>query len=70
MSKSAIAKFLKQLRIISGMSVDEVVGKLQKYGINISTKTLYGYESGVSMLNADVFVALCRIYKCNNQVGS
>ena len=66
MSKTIIANFLKQLRKTSGLSVDEVIEGLQKYGIMISTKTLYGYENGTSMLNADVFVALCRIYKCDN----
>lgn len=66
MSKTIIANFLKQLRKTSGLSVDEVIEELQKHGIAISTKTLYGYENGISMLNADVFVALCRIYKCDN----
>lgn len=66
MSKTIIANFLKQLRKTSGLSVDEVIEGLQKYDIVISTKTLYGYENGTSMLNADVFVALCRIYKCDN----
>lgn len=66
MPKTIIANFLKQLRKTSGLSVDEVIEGLQKYNISISAKTLYGYESGTSMLNADVFVALCRIYKCDN----
>lgn len=66
MSKTTIANFLKQLRKTSGLSVDEVIKRLQKYDIAISAKTLYGYENGISMLNADVFVALCRIYKCDN----
>ncbi|MCM1039814.1 MAG: XRE family transcriptional regulator [Ruminococcus sp.] len=66
MSKQLIANFLKQLRKTSGLSVDAVIEELQKYDTNISTKTLYGYENGTSMLNADVFVALCRIYKCDN----
>ncbi len=66
MPKTIIANFLKQLRKTSGLSVDEVIKGLQKYNITISAKTLYGYEGGTSMLNADVFVALCRIYKCDN----
>ena len=66
MTKQAIANFLKQLRKTSGLPVNEVTNKLQEYGIDISAKTLYGYESGTSMLNADAFVALCKIYKCDN----
>lgn len=66
MTEHNIAIFLKQLRKTSGFSALEVVAMLKDYGIDISSKTLYGYESGLSMLNADVFVALCRIYKCDN----
>ena len=66
MTRQTISSFLKQLRKTSGFSANEVVNKLQKYDIDISAKTLYGYESGLSMLNADAFVALCRIYKCDN----
>lgn len=65
-TRQTISSFLKQLRKTSGFSANEVVNKLQKYDIDISAKTLYGYESGLSMLNADAFVALCRIYKCDN----
>lgn len=66
MSDNTIASFLKQLRKTSGYSVAQVIDKLKPYNIDISSKTLYGYESGLSMLNADVFVALCKIYKCEN----
>lgn len=66
MEKTRISTFLKQLRKTSGLSANDVVKKLQDHGIDISPKTLYGYESGISMLNADVFVSLCRIYKCDN----
>lgn len=66
MTKQQIANFLKQLRKTSGLSANEVVEKLKDYNIDISAKTLYGYESGLSMLNADAFVSLCRIYKCEN----
>lgn len=68
MSEKIIANFLKQLRKTSGLSANEVVTLLKEYEIDISAKTLYGYESGLSMLNADAFVALCRIYKCDNSM--
>lgn len=66
MTRQTISSFLKQLRKTSGLSANEVVSELKAYDIDISAKTLYGYESGLSMLNADAFVALCRIYKCDN----
>lgn len=61
-----IAAILKQLRKSSHISVKQAVSRLQDYGIDIASKTLYGYESGLSMPNADVFVALCSIYQCEN----
>ena len=61
-----IASTLKELRAISKLSAKEVSERLTLYNINISTKTLYGYESGLSMPNADTFLALCKIYNCEN----
>lgn len=69
MTKQTISNFLKQLRKTSGLSASDVVNELQEYNIDISAKTLYGYESGLSMLNADAFVALCKIYKCDNPMN-
>lgn len=66
MTKTQIALFLKQLRKTSGLTANDVVNNLKSYDIDISSKTLYGYESGLSMPNADAFVSLCRIYKCDN----
>ncbi len=61
-----ISSVLKQLRTASGLVAKDVADMLKGYGIEISEKTLYGYESGVSMPNANTFVALCLIYKCEN----
>lgn len=61
-----ISSAMKQLRRTSGYTAKDVTRLLSEYGIEISEKTLYGYESGVSMPNADTFVALCMIYKCDN----
>lgn len=66
MPENNISNVLKQLRKTSGASATDVVTRLKNYSIEISAKTLYGYESGLSMPNADVFVALCRIYNCDN----
>ena len=68
MAEKNIAMLLKQLRKTSSYSVNEVIGKLKSYNIDISAKTLYGYEGGTSMPNADMFVALCRIYNCDNPI--
>ncbi len=57
-----IASMLKQLRYTSHVSVKQAASRLKQYDIDISPKTIYGYESGLSMPNADVFVALCQIY--------
>lgn len=61
-----IGNTLKKLREQNGLTRREVSEKLLEYGIDISDKTLYGYESGRSSANADMFLALCKIYKCNN----
>lgn len=61
-----IASTLKELRTASKLSAKEVSERLTIYNITISTKTLYGYESGLSMPNADTFLALCKIYNCEN----
>lgn len=65
-----ISSALKQLRKTSGYSAKDVTSTLSTYGIDISEKTLYGYESGISMPNADIFVVLCMIYKCDNPLDA
>lgn len=66
MTNQSISSLLKQLRKTSVLSASDVVNRLREYDIDISAKTLYGYESGLSMPNADAFIALCKIYKCDN----
>ncbi len=61
-----IGDTLKKLRENNGMTRKDAADKLHELGIDISDKTLYGYESGRNSANADMFLALCRIYKCNN----
>lgn len=62
MDKHDISVFLKSARIASSMTVNEVVDALQLRGIEISAKTLYGWESGHRQPDADMFVSLCSIY--------
>ena len=61
-----IGETLKKLRENNNMTRKEAADKLKALGIDISDKTLYGYESGRNSANADMFLALCRIYKCQN----
>mgnify|MGYP003299044497 CR=1 FL=1 len=61
---------LKQLRKTSSYTAKDVTQMLTAYNINISEKTLYGYENGISMPNADTFVALCMIYRCDNPLDA
>lgn len=61
-----IGDTLKKLREENGMTRKEAADKLKNLGIDISDKTLYGYESGRNSANADMFLSLCKIYKCNN----
>lgn len=61
-----IGETLKKLRERNGLTRKEAVEKLVSLGIEISDKTLYGYESGRNSANADMFLGLCKIYNCNN----
>lgn len=60
------AGILKSLRTRSNLSAEEVVEKLNRRGIEISVKTLYGYESGVSTPRVNTFIALCDIYQVDD----
>ena len=40
----------------------EALEKLKRHDINISDKTLYGWESGHRQPDADTFLVLCEIY--------
>lgn len=59
-----ISNKLKEMRKKSGFSVDDVCEYLKECGFEISPKTMYSYESGYRMPNADVFLALCVHYGC------
>lgn len=65
-----ISSILRQFRKSSDYVAKDVTEKLKQYGINISEKTLYGYESGISMPNANTFIALCLIYNCKNPLSA
>lgn len=62
MSLSLSGAFLKERRKQLGFSVKYVIQQLQGMGINISDKTLYGWENGHRQPDADTFLRLCKIY--------
>lgn len=66
MIDNRIGVFLRQMRKTSGMSAGDVASALEKDGFDISHKTLYGYEKSANMPNADIFLALCKVYQCDN----
>ena len=57
---------LKMLREAASLSAKDVTEKLKGLGYEVSDKTIYGYESGKRMPNADIFMALCEIYNCKS----
>jgi transcriptional regulator with XRE-family HTH domain len=63
---NSIGQKLKLLRNAKKYSTKTVIQKLHLAGFEISDKTLYGYENGANMPNADIFIELCKIYECNN----
>lgn len=61
-----LGTILKDLRDKCGYTGKEVSAELLKYGYEISDKTIYNYEKGIRMPNADIFMELCHIYGCKN----
>ncbi len=61
-----IGSILCNIRKGKGLTRKDVAEKLKAMGIEISDKTLYGYESGRTTANADMFLALCKIYDIND----
>lgn len=62
MTKENIGKVLKNLRLNAGITPSEVTTRLKEYGINISDKTLYGYENGHSAPQINTLFRLCEVY--------
>jgi transcriptional regulator with XRE-family HTH domain len=68
--KEKIAKLLREKRLASKLSVNEIVLRLAEAGIIISPKTLYGYERCVGSPKTRTFIALCEIYGIENITSS
>lgn len=69
MTKESISFTLRKLRENQKMSVKEVQEKLLQFGISVSIKTIYGWESGKRLPDADTFLTLCDIYKSDDVLG-
>lgn len=66
-STALVATLLRQYRSSCGLTIPNVAQLLkEKFDIEISEKTLYGYENGVSSPKITVFIALCTIYNVGN----
>lgn len=57
---------LKQARVLSGYSVKEAIEAFRSQGVDISEKTLYGWERGIRTPDADVFLCICRAYQIDS----
>lgn len=62
-------RVLKARRKELGFSVKHVLEQLKDMGINISDKTLYGWENGHRQPDADSFLILCKIYNIGSING-
>lgn len=62
MTRLTIAEVLKNHRKSMRLSATEVTTRLAVYGVDISPKSLYSYESGHRQPDADTLMALCEIY--------
>lgn len=62
-TENRISVLLKESRKNHGLSVQEVVERLAKLGVNISGKTLYGWEGGRRQPDAEEFLTLCQVYE-------
>ncbi len=69
MTKEQIAALLRDKRHEKKMTGDEVAAKLKGYGIDLSAKTLWGYENCASSPSVPTFLALCKIYEIDDVIS-
>lgn len=68
-SKNLIPSILAQHRAQMGLTGKEVVALLKERNIELSEKTLSGYENSVGTPKVNTFMALCDIYHISNIMG-
>lgn len=61
---------LRSCRKSAGLTVAEVVDKLETLGYKIAPTTVYGYETDISAPKVSVFLALCGIYGVKDIIGT
>lgn len=61
-TKSDVGNILKYSRLQNKLSIEEVAASLKAYGYELAPRSLYNYESGLSMPPVNMFLVLCRIY--------
>jgi transcriptional regulator with XRE-family HTH domain len=66
MTGETVAAVLKARRKSNNLKIDEVAAALKSRGIEVSQKTIYGYEIGHRHPDAETFLALCAIYEIND----
>ncbi len=67
---TAMAATLRQLRQAQDLTAKEVAEILAGKNIDISEKTLLGYENGVSAPKVSTFLRLCEIYRVTDIMGT
>ncbi len=66
MRNEYIPKALKEYRKKNHYSVNDVAILLNDHSVDVSPKTIYGWESGQSQPSADILLTLCEIYNIPN----
>ena len=61
-----MAAKLKELRMNKNLDSKDVLVLLEKEGFEVSEEELLKYEENAESLDADLFLALCRIYGCKD----
>lgn len=69
MDSKIIADGLKRRRAELKLSIADVVFRMAEAGINVSPKTIYGWENNVSQPKVSAFLKLCDIYKIDDIIG-
>ena len=65
-----IAAKLKELRLAKNLEIKNVLLELQNAGFRVSEEEMLEFEADAKFLDADRFLALCRIYGCDDIMGT
>ena len=61
-----MAEKLKELRINKNLEIRDVLILLKKEGFEVSEEEMRRHEEDEKDLDADTFLALCRVYGCDD----